>query len=159
RAAILSAEGLRQSMILEAEGDRQSKILRAEGDRQSKILVSQGEAQGLRIIALGSRSLDKRSITVLSLEALKKMAEGESTKIVLPFEISSLIKQSAKFLGATEDHMEETDSLVELSEELLGDMPGKDEAISSAQEILKDIEKIETSDVKMISKEKLDPKE
>ncbi len=159
RAAILSAEGLRQSMILEAEGERQSKILRAEGDRQSKILVAQGEAQGLRILSVGSRALDKRSITVLSLDALKKMAEGESTKIVLPFEISSLIKQSARFLGATEEHMEETESLLDLSDEILGDMPGKDEAITSAQEILKDIENIETSDVKMIAKEKLDPKD
>ncbi|RQD82536.1 MAG: SPFH/Band 7/PHB domain protein, partial [Methanocalculus sp. MSAO_Arc2] len=159
RAAILSAEGLRQSMILEAEGERQSKILRAEGDRQSRILVAQGEAQGLRIVAVGSRALDKRSITVLSLDALKKMAEGESTKIVLPFEISSLIKQSARFLGATEEQMEETETLLELSDDILGDMPGKEDAISSAQEILKDIEKIEKSDVKMISKEKSDPNE
>lgn len=157
RAAILKAEGLRQSMILESEGERQSKILRAEGERQGKILMAQGDAQGLRILALGSRPLDKRAITVLSLDALKKMAEGESTKIVLPFELTSLIKQSAKFLGATEDMPDEdSKDLMELSEDILGDMPGK-EAIHSAKEILKTIEAdIDTSDIKMISKDKLE---
>jgi hypothetical protein len=157
RAAILKAEGLRQSMILEAEGERQSKILRAEGERQGKILVSQGDAQGLRILALGARPLDKRAITVLSLEALKKMAEGEATKIVLPFELTSLIKQSAKFLGATEDmHDEDPKDLMELSEDILGEMPGKD-AIHSAKEILKSIEAdIDTSDIKMIGKDKIE---
>lgn len=64
RSAILRAEGLRQSTILEAEGERQAKILRAEGERQSRILEAQGQAQGLRIVALGAKPLDRRSITV-----------------------------------------------------------------------------------------------
>jgi SPFH domain, Band 7 family protein len=72
RSAILKAEGLKKSMILEAEGERQSKILKAEGERLSQILRAQGESQGLRILALGSRSLDKRAITVLSFDALKR---------------------------------------------------------------------------------------
>ncbi|MDD4127982.1 MAG: SPFH/Band 7/PHB domain protein, partial [Methanomicrobium sp.] len=141
RSAILTAEGKRQSMILEAEGDRQSKILRAEGDRKSKILQSQGEAQGLRILSLGSRPLDKKAITVLSLDALKQMSNGQATKIIFPFEISSLIKQSAKFLGAEdEDFSDDNWKDIELDESILGKSLA-DEDISEASEYVKDIEK------------------
>lgn len=129
RSAILRAEGERQSMILQAEGERQSKVLRAEGERLSKILQAQGEAQGLRILSLGSRPLDKKTITVLSLDALKQMADGQATKIIFPFEVSSLIKQSARFLGAT-DEMPEGEGAAEAGEidaSILGDVPKPEE--------------------------------
>ena len=123
RSAVLRAEGLKKSMVLEAEGERQSKVLRAEGDRMSQILRAQGESQGLRIISLGARSLDKRAISVLSLDALKTMADGQATKIVFPFEISSLIRQGAKFLGATEDMADEDAVSIPIDESLLGAAP------------------------------------
>ncbi len=141
RSAILTAEGKRQSMILEAEGDRQSKILRAEGDRKSKILQSQGEAQALRILSLGSRPLDKKAITVLSLNALQQMADGQATKIIFPFEVSSLIKQSAKFLGAEdEDFKDDSWKEFDLDESILGKSPAE-EGIDDASEYVKNIEK------------------
>lgn len=136
RSAILKAEGLKKSMILEAEGERQSKILKAEGERLSQILRAQGESQGLRILALGSRSLDKRAITVLSFDALKTMANGQATKIIFPFEISSLIKQGAKYLGATEAMDDKEAYEIPLDESLLGDIPTA-ERIS---EVVKSIE-------------------
>ena len=123
RSAILRAEGLKKSMVLEAEGERQSKVLRAEGDRMSQILRAQGESQGLRILSLGARSLDKRAISVLSLDALKVMSDGQATKIVFPFEISSLIRQSAKFLGSTEDMSDEEAIATPVDEALLGAAP------------------------------------
>jgi regulator of protease activity HflC (stomatin/prohibitin superfamily) len=140
RAAILSAEGMRQSMILEAEGDRQSKILRAEGERKSKILEAQGQAQGLRILSLGSRPLDKKAITVLSLDALKQMADGQATKIIFPFELSGLIKQSAKFLGAEEEEFtEETWKDYKLDDSILG-KPPSDVEVEDATEFVRTIE-------------------
>jgi regulator of protease activity HflC (stomatin/prohibitin superfamily) len=137
RSAILKAEGLRQSMILEAEGERQSKILKAEGERQRRILEAQGQAQGLRIVALGARPLDRRSITVLSLDALKTMANGQATKIIFPFEISSLVKQSAKFLGLADEDLHELDEgdQIGLDEGILGTIPRTDEV----REILEDV--------------------
>lgn len=141
RAAILKAEGLRQSMILESEGERQSKILRAEGERQSKILQAQGEAQGLRIIALGSRPLDKRAITVLSLNALQKMADGQATKIIFPFEVSNLIRQSAKFLGAEDLVEPDIASDLDLDVSILGDLPDPAE-ISRVVESVKPVEDV-----------------
>ena len=151
RAAILKAEGLRQSMILESEGERQSKILRAEGERQSQILKAQGEAQGLRILALGSRALDKRAVTVLSLDALQKMADGQATKIIYPFEVSNLLKQGAKFLGGDEPFEPDVIPDVELDESILGTLPDKDEiarAVDSAK-----------SASSMSSEEKIEEKE
>jgi hypothetical protein len=138
RSAILKAEGLRQSMILEAEGERQSKVLRAEGERLSRILQAQGEAQGLRILSVGAQPLDNRAITVLSLDALKQMANGQATKIIFPFEVSQLIKQGAKFLGATEEKLEEVAKRPVMDESILGDIPKREEV----EAILKDMQDV-----------------
>ncbi|HWG91183.1 MAG TPA: SPFH domain-containing protein [Candidatus Thermoplasmatota archaeon] len=99
RAKILEAEGSKRARILEAEGFRQARILEAEGERTAQILKSQGEAQGLRILALGSATLDQKSLAVLSLEAVKKLGDGQATKIVLPFEITHLMSSIATNLG------------------------------------------------------------
>ncbi len=139
RAAILKAEGHRQSIILEAEGERQSKILRAEGERLSRILQAQGEAQGLRILSVGTRPLDKRAITVLSLDALKKMADGQATKIIFPFELSSLVKQAAEYLGATAEAPDVPEGTDLPSEDILGEIPGP-EALRAAEEAARSID-------------------
>jgi regulator of protease activity HflC (stomatin/prohibitin superfamily) len=140
RSAILKAEGAKRSIILEAEGDRQSRILRAEGERIARILQSQGEAQGLRILAAGSRPLDKRAITVLSLDALKQMSMGQATKIIFPFEISSLIKQAAKFIGAEEALPETPGEVASVDETVLGEIPTRAEI----GEILEEMERTRT---------------
>ncbi|MDD3856620.1 MAG: SPFH domain-containing protein [Methanoculleus sp.] len=139
RAAILKAEGHRQSIILEAEGERQSKILRAEGERLSRILQAQGEAQGLRILSVGTRPLDKRAITVLSLDALKKMADGQATKIIFPFELSSVVKQAAEYLGATAESADIPEGTELPSEDILGEIPGP-EALRAAEEAARSID-------------------
>ncbi len=139
RAAILKAEGNRQSIILEAEGERQSKILRAEGERLSRILQAQGEAQGLRILSVGARPLDRRAITVLSLDALKKMAEGQATKIIFPFELSSIVKQAAEYLGAPVEAPDVPEGTELPPEDILGEIPGP-EALRAAEEAAKSIE-------------------
>jgi regulator of protease activity HflC (stomatin/prohibitin superfamily) len=139
RAAILKAEGNRQSIILEAEGERQSKILRAEGERLSRILQAQGEAQGLRILSVGTRPLDRRAITVLSLDALKKMADGQATKIIFPFELSSLVKQAAEYLGATAESPDVPEGTDLPSEDILGEIPGP-EALRAAEEAARSID-------------------
>src|SRR5476649_2037745 len=47
RAAILTAEGVKQSQILTAEGEKQASILKAEGARQSMILTAEGQASAI----------------------------------------------------------------------------------------------------------------
>src|SRR6188474_1321832 len=47
RAAILSAEGYKQSQILTAEGEKQCAILKAEGARESQILTAEGQSKAI----------------------------------------------------------------------------------------------------------------
>jgi regulator of protease activity HflC (stomatin/prohibitin superfamily) len=141
RSAILEAEGAKQSMILKAEGSRQSKILEAEGTRVSSILQAQGQAQSLRLISLGAVPLDKKALTVLSLDTLSKMANGQATKIIFPFEISKLIEQSAKYLGASEENVPEVGASTDIErivgkpEDVLGKIPNPDELRAQVEDI------------------------
>jgi regulator of protease activity HflC (stomatin/prohibitin superfamily) len=147
RSAILEAEGAKQSMILRAEGTRQSKILEAEGTRVSRILEMQGQAQALRLMALGSAPLDKKAITVLSLDTLAKMSNGQATKIIFPFEISKVIEQSARYLGATEETVGElgkptdVNELVGNPDDVLGKIPNHDELRSEVEHIENQLKK------------------
>ena len=155
RSAILKAEGLRQSMILEAEGERQSKVLRAEGERLSRILQAQGEAQGLRILSVGAAPLDNRAITVLSLDALKAMANGQATKIIFPYEISQLIRQGARFLGATEDTAEEIAGRPVMDESILGEIPKQEAVDAILKEIQDAVPRVSVDELKDTSKRRL----
>ena len=155
RSAILKAEGLRQSMILEAEGERQSKVLRAEGERLSRILQAQGEAQGLRILSVGAAPLDRKAITVLSLNTLKSMANGQATKIIFPFEISQLIRQGAKFLGATEETIEEIAGRPIMDENILGDIPKREAIDAILKEIQDAVPRVSEDELKDTSKRRL----
>jgi regulator of protease activity HflC (stomatin/prohibitin superfamily) len=135
RAAILTAEGNKRSRILQAEGVRQATVLEAEGKRVAQILERQGEAQGLRILALGGATLDSKSLTVLSLNALKGLGEGQATKIVLPFEVSTLLQNASNYIrgGAQEPPREgaagvrELESVIGDADKVLGRIPSPDE--------------------------------
>ena len=155
RSAILKAEGLRQSMILEAEGERQSKVLRAEGERLSRILQAQGEAQGLRILSVGAAPLDRKAITVLSLNALKSMATGQATKIIFPFEVSELIRQGAKFLGAKDETVEEVAGRPVMDDSILGIIPKPETIDAILKEIQDAVPKVTEDELKDTSKRRL----
>ncbi|MDR1893980.1 MAG: SPFH/Band 7/PHB domain protein [Spirochaetales bacterium] len=99
RAAILAAEGEKQSAILKAEGEKQSVILQAEAKREAAIREAEGEAKailevqqatadGLAMIKaiVGSEG----ALRLKSFEALEKVADGKSTKIIIPSEIQNL---------------------------------------------------------------------
>jgi regulator of protease activity HflC (stomatin/prohibitin superfamily) len=147
RSAILEAEGAKQSMILKAEGSRQSKILEAEGTRVSSILQAQGQAQALRLVSLGAVPLDKKALTVLSLDTLAKMASGQATKIIFPFEISKLVEQSAKYLGASEEKVPEVGAATDVErivgkpDDVLGKIPNPDEIRAEVEVIESQLKK------------------
>lgn len=101
RAAILEAEGRKKSRILEAEGLRQSMILEAEGTRIATILESQGEAQKLRITSMGAASLDSKALAVLSMETIKEVGKGESSKFFFPLELTKLVEGISEYMGAS----------------------------------------------------------
>ena len=99
REKILQAEGEKKSSILIAEGEKESAILRAEANKESKIRIAEGEAEALLKIKeaeakgielLKSAKADKSVIALKSLEAMEKVADGKSTKIVIPSELQKI---------------------------------------------------------------------
>ena len=92
RAVITESEGTRQATINVAEGDKQSNILRAEGDRQSQILKAEGYANALRTIFESASGIDEKTMALQYLDALKALADGASTKWIVPMELSELTR-------------------------------------------------------------------
>ena len=123
--------------------------------RLSRILQAQGEAQGLRILSVGAAPLDKKAITVLSLNALKTMAAGQATKIIFPFEISQLIRQGAKFLGAGEETTEEAGVRPIMDESILGEIPRREAIDAILKEIQDAVPKVSEDELKDTSKRRL----
>ena len=99
REKILQAEGEKKSSILIAEGEKESAILRAEANKESQIRIAEGEAEALLKLkqaeAEGIRLLkeakaDQSVLTLKSLEAVKDLANGEATKIIVPSNLQNL---------------------------------------------------------------------
>ena len=99
RSAILVAEGEKESAILKADAEKQAAILRAEAEKQSKILKAEGEAQAILAVQkatadalklLNESNPNEQVIKLKALEAMKVVADGKSTKIIIPSEIQGL---------------------------------------------------------------------
>ena len=90
-AAITVAEGQKQSEILKAEGAKQAEILKAEGDQQAAVLRANGFADALQRIQDTATGLGGNTMTLQYMDALKEMAAGESTKFILPMEMTTLM--------------------------------------------------------------------
>ena len=88
RSAVLIAEGKKEAMILEAEAEKEAAIRRAEGEAQAILKVQEATATGIRMIA--DAGATKEVLTIKSLEAFERAAEGNATKIIIPSEIQGL---------------------------------------------------------------------
>jgi len=104
RAVILEAEGMRQSKILEAEGSRQSRILEAEGQAEAVRRVADAQRYKLEVEATGQSNAitavykaildakpDEKLIAIQYLESLKAVANGQASKVFLPYEASGVL--------------------------------------------------------------------
>ncbi|MBQ4535260.1 MAG: SPFH/Band 7/PHB domain protein [Clostridia bacterium] len=88
REAILLAEGEKRSNILRAEGEKQAAILRAEAEKAALIAEAEGEAEAIRKIIEANPT--QEYLTLKSLEALKVVADGQSTKLFIPSDLANL---------------------------------------------------------------------
>ena len=106
KSTILVAEGKKESAILEAEAEKQSAILRAEAQKEKMIREAEGEAaailkvqqanaDGIRMIR--EAGADEKVLQIKSLEALEKVAEGESTKIIIPSDLQGVASLATTF--------------------------------------------------------------
>ncbi|MCR5634514.1 MAG: SPFH/Band 7/PHB domain protein [Lachnospiraceae bacterium] len=103
---ILVAEGKKESAILEAEAEKQSAILRAEAQKEKTIREAEGQAEailkvqqanadGIRMIK--EAGADNAVLQIKSLEALKDMANGQSTKIIIPSDLQGIAGLATTF--------------------------------------------------------------
>jgi regulator of protease activity HflC (stomatin/prohibitin superfamily) len=161
RAAILSAEGEKRSRILQAEGLRQAKILEAEGERLAIILRSQGDAQKLRILSVGASPLDAKALTVLSLDTIRAIGDGQATKIIFPFELTRLIEGASEYLGVGRltpardmTKPEDIERAVGKADDILGPIPTSEELHAEMKQIEKAMEadRIEAEEIAKLSK-------
>lgn len=96
-AAITVAEGEKQAAILKAEGGRQAEILNAEGDQQATVLRAQGYAEALSAIHGVAQGVDANTMTLQYVDALKELGSGDSTKFVLPLELTKMLGNLGAF--------------------------------------------------------------
>ena len=99
KSTVLVAEGQKESVILKAEAEKAAAILQAEAEKEKRIKEAEGEAEAILKVqqanADGIRFLkeagaDEAVLTMKSLEAFEKAADGKATKIIIPSEIQGL---------------------------------------------------------------------
>ncbi len=99
QAAITIAEGNKQSAILNAEAEKQKIILAAEAEKERQMREAEGEAEAIRNVqqatADGIRMIreagaDESVLTLQAFDALKSVANGRSTKLIIPSNLAGL---------------------------------------------------------------------
>ena len=89
----------RSTAILEAEAEKEAAILRAEAKKEAMIREAEGRAQAIQAVqkatADGIQFLNESNpsqavLTLKSLEAFEKAADGKATKIIIPSEIQGV---------------------------------------------------------------------
>lgn len=88
KSSILLAEGEKESAILKAEAHKEAQIKMAEGEAEALLKMKQAEADGIRL--LKEAKADSSVLTLKSYEALEKLADGSSTKIIIPSDMSGI---------------------------------------------------------------------
>ncbi len=99
KSTILVAEGKKESAILDAQAEKEAAILRAEAKKEATIREAEGQAEAIMIVQkanadgitfLNEARPSDQVITLKSLEAFAKAADGKATKIIIPSEIQGI---------------------------------------------------------------------
>ena len=118
KSTILVAEGKKQSAILDAEAEKQAGILRAEAQKERMIKEAEGQAEavlkvqnanaeGIRMIR--EAGADEAVLTLKSLEAFARAADGKATKIIIPSDIQGIAGLASSLKEIVTDPKAETD--------------------------------------------------
>ena len=118
KSTILVAEGKKQSAILDAEAEKQAAILRAEAQKERMIKEAEGQAEavlkvqhanaeGIRMIR--EAGADQAVLTLKSLEAFARAADGKATKIIIPSDIQGIAGLASSLKEIVTDPKAETD--------------------------------------------------
>ena len=118
KSTILVAEGKKQSAILDAEAEKQAAILRAEAQKERMIKEAEGQAEavlkvqnanaeGIRMIR--EAGADEAVLTLKSLEAFARAADGKATKFIIPSDIQGIAGLASSLKEIVTDPKVETD--------------------------------------------------
>ena len=118
KSTILVAEGKKQSAILDAEAEKQAAILRAEAQKERMIKEAEGQAEAVlkvqnanaeRIRMIREAGADEAVLTLKSLEAFARAADGKATKIIIPSDIQGIAGLASSLKEIVTDPKAETD--------------------------------------------------
>lgn len=88
RENILLAEGEKRSKILVAEGEKEAEILKAEARKVALLTEAEGQKQAIEKIVAAKP--DAAYLTLQGYEALKALAAGQATKIIVPNDLANV---------------------------------------------------------------------
>ena len=97
----MSAERGRRAMVTEADGKREAIIRVAQGDREAAILRAQGAAQALQLIFEVAHNVDSNTMSLQYLDMLRTIGTGQSTKLVVPAELTTLLQPFLEHASAS----------------------------------------------------------
>ena len=92
-AAILKADAEKQAAILKAEAEKEAAILKADGEATAIMKVQQATAESLKL--LNEAAPNDQVVKLKSLEAMKDIANGQATKLIIPSELQGLAGMAA----------------------------------------------------------------
>jgi len=140
RAAVLEAEGYKQSEIKKAEGDKQAAILEAEGkaeaikkvadaDKYQEVAIAEGEAQAILSVygAIHKGEPTNDLIAIKYLESLQKIADGQATKIFLPVEATGILSS----IGGISEILKDDEKAKQTLDSKLGEVKANKTTTSS----------------------------
>ncbi|HBD05850.1 MAG TPA: peptidase, partial [Firmicutes bacterium] len=111
REAILRAEGEKQSAILTAQGEKESVILQAEAQKVAMIKEAEGRAEAMikdyqaraeSIRLINEAKPSQEYLQLKSFECYSDLADGKSTKLVVPTELGKLVSDVAAISAAVD---------------------------------------------------------
>uniref|UniRef100_A0A7C1FN19 SPFH/Band 7/PHB domain protein n=1 Tax=Caldilinea aerophila TaxID=133453 RepID=A0A7C1FN19_9CHLR len=93
RAQILDAEGTRAARILQAEGEAEAVRRVADAERYKLEVEAAGQANAITTVfnAIRNANADERVIAIQYLEALKVVANGQASKLFIPYEATAIL--------------------------------------------------------------------
>jgi membrane protease subunit HflC len=83
-----TAEGEKEATILRATAEKEARIARAEGEAQALERLYSAQARGIAMIKEAAPS--KEYLTLESLKAYEKLADGQATKLIVPSDLQNL---------------------------------------------------------------------
>jgi regulator of protease activity HflC (stomatin/prohibitin superfamily) len=95
----MAAERNRRAMVAEADGMKEREIRIADGDKQAAVLRAEGYALALERIHQVARQLDSKTMSLQYLEALKALGGSAGSKLLIPMELTNLIRPFTEHAG------------------------------------------------------------